>query len=278
MDVVTVHRSGEVRPEDARIEAKQEKDFDLIGTLARGVLAGNIRCLFIGGAAGLGKSFMVHKTFEDADPECFNQAFDADGTGGAPWGFVSGKVLATDLYRKLWAYRGKNQVVVYDDADGILRTEDGCNLLKAATDTKKKRRIAWGTEYCFGGDVPKSFAYEGSFILITNEPLEKIAEGNTKLAPHMKAILDRAVVVTVNIEEPYHRLIRLRSVARAGHLFDEIGGLEPDAQEEVLDFIEANLCRLKNSLSFRTAIKIGRHRKFTPEWKDIVERTELSNK
>lgn len=98
------------------------------------------------------------------------------------------------LYRTL--FMNKTGIVVLDDCDTIVNTQEGRNLLKAALDTKKRRKIVWGKSSSWLFDpsdeyemeaaeqavqageepekFPKYFDFEGRVILISNLSIDQL--------------------------------------------------------------------------------------------------------
>lgn len=64
----------------------------------------------------------------------------SDGNG---YMMIKGSGSAGQLYKLLFKNRHENDILFIDDADGMLGDQDQRNLLKAATDTKAVRTIAW---------------------------------------------------------------------------------------------------------------------------------------
>lgn len=252
---------------EAEVSKAQSKRFAIIEDLVKGVFRGTTRSLFLCGGAGMGKSYLVQETLSDLDP---------DGED-INWFFVSGKIGATGLFTAAYEARERHQVLVVDDADGFLKDETALNLVKALTDTKRHRRVTWGSEYKFidksGQSIPKSFEFSGSIIIITNKNLTELAKGGAN-QEHLEAIVDRAAVVTVDIETQRDRVIRLREVARTANLFQE-AGLTVEQEEEVLSFIDQNRHAM-NRISFRTALKVANYRKnYADNWQELARLTEF---
>ena len=84
---------------------------------------------------------------------------------------------AIGLYTKLYEYSDKGNVVVFDDCDSVLLDDLALNILKAALDTSKKRRISWNTDstYLRKEGIPDSFEFNAGAIFITNIKFEKRA-------------------------------------------------------------------------------------------------------
>ena len=99
---------------------------------------------------------------------------------------ITGSATPAGIYRLLFQHR--KDILLFDDSDSALNDQDGRNLFKAASDTKKKRKLSWqkgGKNYVDPDDynwdeegeqdeLPRSFDFEGKIIFISNLPLSKL--------------------------------------------------------------------------------------------------------
>lgn len=167
--------------------------------IARKVAAGAFNSLMISGRAGTGKTFSVEKALKDE-----GLMEDDD------YIMVSGAVSTIMMFKKMFQYR--NKVLVFDDCDAVFRDENGRNILKAALDTKKVRRISYlkksglvfdpkdfemDPEGEFNmienGMVPAYFDFAGRVIFISNLPKDK--------ADPDGAIRSRSILMDVNPDD-----------------------------------------------------------------------------
>jgi hypothetical protein len=91
---------------------------------------------------------------------------------------IKGKCTPRVLYTTLYEYQDKGQVIVIDDADGLVgpkAPEDCINILKGALDSTSDdegRLVTYGIAGKLlddeGMPIPKRFYYRGSVIVITN--------------------------------------------------------------------------------------------------------------
>jgi len=250
---------------DDQIEAKLNTRFGVLGRMAEGCTTGAIRSMVVSGPAGLGKSFVIEKILQEWDPS------ESD------WTIIKGYIRPTGLFKLLYQYREKGQVLVFDDADAVFSDETSLNLLKAACDSSERRRISYMTEgRLFDEDsammLPKSFDFEGTIIFITNYDFDAMIEKGHKLAPHFSALVSRSLYIDLAMKTRRDYMVRIRQVVRDGLL--EGMGLAQSEREEVLAFIEANVERMRE-LSLRMALKVGSVRKLGSNWKDIATVTCL---
>ena len=167
---------------DTQIETRIRERFEILQDLTDGALSGEVRSLIVSGPPGLGKSYTIEEAL---------RAWDSEGNNHC---VIKGYVRATGLYKLLYQYRRPGQVLVFDDADSILRDEVGLNLLKSVCDSDNQRRVSYMTEGTMHDNdtnekLPKQFDFQGTVIFITNLDFDvMIAKGN-KLAPHLQAMM-----------------------------------------------------------------------------------------
>lgn len=176
-----------------------DETLDDLYQISRRLAAGAFNSLMVSGRAGTGKTFSVTKALQD---EGLREDDD--------FIVVSGAVSVIMMYKKLFQYR--NQVLVFDDCDAVFRDETGRNILKAALDTKKIRRISYlkKTGLVFdpkdfendpegeflaieNGLVPGYFDFGGRVIFISNLPKDK--------ADPDGAIRSRSILIDVNPDD-----------------------------------------------------------------------------
>lgn len=183
----------------------------------------------------------------------------------------AGKVLGQDyliarshttpmqFYAMLYLMRKPGQFVVMDDCDGLMRDEEGINLLKAATDATF-RTVGWGSTAQVkipGLDikVPKSFDFNGSVVIATNVRGARTG----RAAQHLLALKSRCVSWKMNydrIEEQFAYVYHL--VVDRNYLdADPDTTLTGQQKVELLKFIQANLTAC-TSLDLRKPQHIAR--------------------
>ena len=131
------------------------------------VIKGSNPSLILCGAPGLGKTFRVKKLLKDNGYE-----------HGKNLLFIKGKCTPRILYLSLYNYKDKGDIIVIDDADGLVgpkAPEECINILKNALDSTSDaegRLVQYGVAGKIldddGNALPKSFYYNGSVIVITN--------------------------------------------------------------------------------------------------------------
>jgi len=246
---------------DAEIAARLDESYAAMNTMALATALGKNKSLIISGPAGVGKSHTVTQVLDKLE----------DQTLGT---FVKGYVRPTGLYKMLYENRFKKCVVVFDDADSIFMDDVSLNLLKAACDMSRTRRLSWLSESKMedeeGERLPRSFEFEGSIIFITNYDFDLLIEKGNRLAPHFQALISRSHYLDLGIKTNREYVIRLKQVVSAGMLRDS--GFSKAQETELLDFIEDNQNRLRE-LSLRMVMKLAGLMNMSSDWKKLAKST-----
>jgi hypothetical protein len=238
-----------------------EETMDDVYEITRRVAAGAFNSLFISGRAGTGKTYSVERAMHD-------EGLDE----GEDWIKVSGAVSTIMMYKNLYTYRDKT--LVFDDADAVFSNEDGRNILKAALDTKKIRKISYmkklGMLYdpvdyrdnpegefnaLESGLIPNQFEFAGRVIFISNLPKDK--------ADPDGAIRSRSILIDVN---PDDATLMERMRLLLPHL--EPKELPLADKEEIYEFMKQ-----ARDISMRTFVKAaGFKLAGLPNWKRMASR------
>jgi hypothetical protein len=186
---------------------------------------------------------------------------------------VKGAMSALGLYCKLYELADKDNVVVFDDCDAILLEDLSLNILKAALDSKKVRRICWNTDSHMlrREGVPSAFEFKGSAIFITNIKFDNVR--SKKLRDHLQALESRCHYIDLTIDTIREKLLRINQIVRDGMLKDY--NLPNGTEAEVVEWVWDHKRRLRE-ISLRTVLKIADLAKAFPTmWKDMAEQTVL---
>lgn len=164
---------------------------DLVHMIASGVQAS----LLVTGMPGIGKTYSVTQHLE---------AFGKHKN--EPNGYVTFKGTSSPfgLYRALWHH--KNQIIVFDDCDAILKDDNASNILKAALDSYDVREITWMSKTTFDPSgmsedeieekivseqkYPSKFEFKGQIIFISNIHKSKIEQ----------AVISRSMTIDITLE------------------------------------------------------------------------------
>lgn len=232
--------------EEQRLEADAERvvferQLEDLCELTRLVITGMSNALFVAGRGGIGKTHNVEKTLAEAGL--------SDGSG---YFKNTGTASPVGIYGLL--YENRDGIVFFDDSDGALADQDGRNLIKAATDTKKIRKLAWtkrpGKTFIDAeffneddrepGTYPTHFEFSGKVIFISNLPIDKLDPDG--------ALRTRALMI--NIDPTDMELIEfMKKISISTEL--ETGSLTDDQRREVVDMI----AQQKNSLNIRKMVR-----------------------
>jgi len=251
---------------DEEIAHDQRETFEILGEMTKAVASNTVKGLVVSGPAGIGKSHTVETTLHDT--------LDMLGklTGqGQMYEVISGGISAAVLYEKLWEYREDSQVLVFDDCDGVLYDEDSLNVLKAALDSKKTRRISWNTRslHLERKDIPNSFEYKGGVIFITNVKFDQIK--SARIGNHLEAIVSRCHYMDIGIETAREKLLHIRNVVERSNMLGSYG-FDEDTKTEIMEYVKDHSKQLRE-LSLRMVLKIADLRKAMPgNWKRFVEK------
>jgi hypothetical protein len=253
--------------------AQDLKDtFEIIAEMTRAVSTGVVKGLVISGPAGVSKSHTVEEAL------AATLGAQAKLTGQEPkYDIFKGYTSAINLYCLLYRYSNEGSVLVLDDADSALYDEDSLNLLKAVLDTKKVRRVHWGTNSVIleKEGIPTSFEFKGGIIFITNIKWDNAK--SHRIANHLQALMSRVHYINININTLRERIIHINNVALGSDMLDEYSFTKAE-KVEILDFLIANVNRL-HTVDLRTVIKCSDLAKAMPtNWKSRAAKTLFKNK
>lgn len=265
-DYETVFASSET-DEDAMTRITET--FLMLDKITDACARGAIRGLVVSGPPGIGKSFGVEKQLEAANMMRKLAGMDAK------YEIVSGGVSSIGLYQKLYHNRDADQVLVFDDCDGVLLEEECLNLLKAALNSGDTRRICWNKEsrVLTSDGIPENFNFEGSIIFLSNIDFERTIAKGSRIADHLAAIMSRCHYLDLEIGSLRDRLLRIKQIVRDGML--DAYDFAPSQEAEVLTFVIDNAEYLRE-VSLRMVKKIADFVKAAPtDWHMMAEATCL---
>jgi hypothetical protein len=243
--------------------------FDILDDMAKATIAGDIRAMIVSGPPGVGKSYGVEQQMEKAS------LFDQLTNSRTRYEVVKGAMTALGLYAVLYKYSDSKNVLVFDDCDSVFQDDLALNILKAALDSGKSRRICWNSDSSLLNreGIPNSFEFKGSCIFITNLKFENIK--SKKLQDHLEALQSRCHFLNLTIDSDRDKMLRIKQVDRDcdGGLFRDYDFNEGQGQE-IFDFMEENAHKLRE-ISMRMALKIADLFKVTGvnNWKVLAEST-----
>lgn len=247
-----------------------EETFLMLDKITDACARNVIRGLVVSGPPGIGKSFGVEKQLEAA-----NMFRTLDGKDPL-YEVVSGGVSSIGLYQKLYHNRGSQQVLVFDDCDGVLQDDEMLNLLKAALNSGDKRRINWNKEsrVLQTEDIPDSFDFEGSVIFISNVDFERQIARGSRIAGHLEAIMSRCHYLDLEIGSMRDRLLRIKQIVRDGMM--QSYDFSKEQEQSIINFVVDN-SEYMREVSLRAVKKIADLVKTDPRnWYEMAESTILT--
>ncbi len=153
-----------------------EKQLGDLENLIKMTASGAANALFIAGRGGIGKTFTVEKVLADIGLSDGNGYFKNTGTASA-----------AGIYSLL--FKNQNEIILFDDSDDALKDQEARNIFKAATDTKKVRKLVWNKmgknvvepdeyedpqELIDANLIPRYFNFTGKVIFISNLKMDKL--------------------------------------------------------------------------------------------------------
>lgn len=246
IEVVDTPEVESTETDDQIVERLRER-FEILDDMTQMSIDGVVRGMVVTGPPGVGKSFGVEKVLEK------NSLFDKLAGKKLRFGIEKGAASAIGLYKLLYNYADKGNVLVLDDCDTVLYDETSLNLLKAALDSSKKRRLSWNTDSALlrREGIPDSFEFKGSVIFITNLRFDKV---RGKIKDHLDAIMSRCHYLDLTMDTAREKLLRVKQIVADGMLEDY--NLNKAEQNEIVDFMIDNQSRLRE-VSLRMCTKIA---------------------
>ena len=252
--------------DDEVIDRLRER-FDMLEDMTKAAKKGTVRAMIVSGPPGVGKSFGVEKVLGKHD------LIATLGEKAPRYEVVKGAMSAIGLYCKLYNYADKDNVLVFDDCDSVLLDDLSLNILKAALDSKKSRRIHWNTDSfkLRNEGVPDSFEFKGSAIFITNIKFDNVK--SKKLRDHLEALESRCHYIDLTIDTEREKMLRIKQITSDGMLNDYQFG--EGVVDDIVDFVDINKKRLRE-LSLRTVLKVADLAKAFPDrWEAMAENTVM---
>jgi hypothetical protein len=254
--------------DEETVERMRER-FQMLEDMTAASKRGDVRAMIVSGPPGVGKSYGVEKVLGKHDL----LADIAGNNSLKKYEVVKGAMSAIGLYCKLFNYADKDCVLVFDDCDSVLLDDLSLNILKAALDSKKSRRIHWNTDSfkLRNEGVPDSFEFKGSAIFITNIKFDNVK--SKKLRDHLEALESRCHYIDLTIDTEREKMLRIKQIVGDGML-DEYD-FSTDVHDEIVDYIDINKKRLRE-LSLRTVLKVADLAKAFPDrWEAMAENTVI---
>ena len=250
---------------DEEVMDRIEQRFSILDDMTKAAIAGDIRAMIVVGPPGVGKSYGVEYQLEKAG------LFDKIGNRKVKYEVIKGAMTPIGLYCTLFKHSDPRNVLVFDDCDSILLDDLALNILKAALDSGKKRRIHWNSDSAMlrREGVPDQFDFKGSVIFITNLKFENLK--SKKLQDHLEALQSRCHFLDLTLNTTRDKILRIRQIFRKGDLFQDYD-FTPEQGEEIVQFMQEHHSRLRE-ISLRMALKLADLTKISANWRVLAEST-----
>lgn len=232
--------------------------FSFVEKLVKMVASGTQASAVITGQGGLGKTYTVMKTLDQAGYKDISDlaSFEAGTVLNMAkcYTVVKGYSTAKGMYRTL--FENNNGVIVFDDCDAVLKDPVALNILKGALDSYGRRIISWNADMR-DEDLPRSFTFTGKVIFISNMNAENIDQ----------AIRSRSMMIDLSMSSD-QKIERMETIAGMEEFMPEF------EMAHKLDAI-ALIKELKNTakdISLRTLIQVTKIRSADDDsWKEMAE-------
>ena len=242
--------------------------FEVLDEMSRACINGDIRAMIVSGPPGVGKSHGVETQMEKAS------MFDKLAGKKVRFQIVKGAMTALGLYAQLYKYSDSKNVLIFDDCDSVFTDDLSLNILKAALDSGKTRRICWNSDSRLLREegIPNTFNFNGSAIFITNLKFGNLK--SKKLQDHLEALQSRCHFLDLTIDGDRDKMLRIKQVHRDadGGLFKDYDFNEEQSQT-VINFMWDNHTKLRE-VSLRMCLKIADLVKISPgNWQNLAKTT-----
>jgi len=227
------------------------------------MVASGVQCsAILTGEGGLGKSFTVLKAlhnngYTDVDNLIDSVVVEEDEESepidrSMTYLTVKGYSTAKGLYRTL--YENRDNIIIFDDCDSILRDPVAIMLLKGALDSYGVRRISWNADMK-DDDLPRSFNFNGRVIFISNKRKNEIDQ----------ALRSRSMMIDLSMSTE-QKIDRMEFISKSEEFMPEF---EEKHKHEALEFIREikDEC---SDISLRTLMAVTKIRSANKDWKELA--------
>src|SRR5210317_2340494 len=252
---------------DAETVERMRQRFDILTDMTKATKRGDVRAMIVSGPPGVGKSHGVEQVLDRYG------VVSTLGNTRPKYEVVKGAMSPIGLYCKLYNFSDADNVLVFDDCDSILLDDLSLNILKAALDSKKVRRICWNTDSHMlrREGVPNAFEFAGSVIFITNIKFDNVK--SKKLRDHLEALESRCHYIDLTIDTLREKLLRIDQIVKDGMLSSY--AFTPEVHDAIVQWIKDHARRLRE-VSLRTVLKVSDLAKAFPDtWQAMATNTVL---
>lgn len=251
---------------DDEVMNRIEERFEVLQQMTRATISGDVRAMIVVGPPGVGKSYGVEFELEKSG------LFERISGRKIKYEIVKGAMTPIGLYCTLYKNSDKNNVLVFDDCDAVFQDDLSLNILKAALDSGKKRKICWNSDSAMlrREGVPDSFDFKGGAIFITNLKFDHLK--SKRMQDHLEALQSRCHFLDLTLNTMRDKFLRIKQIFRQGQLFNDYD-FTPEQGDEILAFMDENKDRLRE-MSLRMALKLADLTKVSSDnWKSLARST-----
>lgn len=229
--------------------------FSFVEKLVKMVATGVQVSAILTGEGGLGKSYTVMKTLKEhgyTDASDLSEFEEGDVVDTSmTFTTVKGYSTAKGLYRTL--FENRDNIIIFDDCDNILKDNTALMLLKGALDSYGKRRISWHADLK-DDDLPRSFNFDGRVIFISNMKHFNIDQ----------AIRSRSMMIdlSMNLNQ---KIDRMEFIAKSDEFLPDY---EESAKMDAMGLIREIKDECKE-ISLRTLIAVTKIRSANKDWREM---------
>lgn len=251
---------------DEQVMKRIAERFDILHEMTRATISGDVRAMIVVGPPGVGKSYGVEFELEKSG------LFDKISSRKIKYEVVKGAMTPIGLYCTLYRHSDRNNVLVFDDCDSVFQDELALNILKAALDSGKKRKIHWNSDSSLlrRDGIPDSFEFKGGCIFITNLKFDNVK--SKRMQDHLEALQSRCHFLDLTLDTMRDKYLRIKQIFGQGQLFNDYD-FSPETGEEILQFMDENKYKLRE-MSLRMALKLADLTKVSPtNWQALARST-----
>jgi hypothetical protein len=255
---------------DEEVMTRIGERFDILDQMTKATIAGDVRAMIVVGPPGVGKSYGVEKQLEHSG------LFDQLSGRRVKYEVIKGAMTPIGLYCTLYKHSDRNNVLVFDDCDSVFQDDLSLNILKAALDSGKKRRIYWNSDSAMlrREGVPDMFDFKGACIFITNLQFSNLK--SKKLQDHLEALQSRCHFLDLTLNTMRDKFLRIKQIYLKGELFADYD-FDQAQGDMVIEFMEQNQTRLRE-MSLRMALKIADLTRVSDtNWRALAATTCMKN-